>query len=425
MKLQSYPEKTPVSTYRHRFNYLACFIDAVGFPFGNCFFSPVTILPAFIRKLSTNSFWIGLTNAIHSSFFFLPQLLAASWIERMPIKRGYVLTLALIERFAILALIPQILLLGRTSPNLSLMLFSLTFAIFMLSMGFNGPAYFDLVAKVIPVTKRGTMYGTAGAIGGLLSIFGAWLAKYFLAGYEFPINFSLCFLVGFIILTITVLPLGFIDEPPSSPSQPKRLRQYVRDAIVILKEDYNFRYYIYSQIFLSAFGVVLGFLTAYTIDKMIATESDAPAFTAAMMIGKTIGQPFWGYVADKRGNQLVILINTGITCLMILWIVTANSIIIFYGIFALIGFLHSGIDIPSFNMTMEFSQADNLPTYTALRSSAVAPFRAALPLFSGLIIETDKDRYTHVFLACILLLLLSWHSLWKVKEPRYQSPEQT
>ena len=180
-----------------------------------------------------------------------------------------------------------------------------------------------------------------------------------------------------------------------------------------------------DQIFLSAFGVVLGFLTAYTIDKMIATESDAPAFTAAMMIGKTIGQPFWGYVADKRGNQLVILINTGITCLMILWIVTANSIIIFYGIFALIGFLHSGIDIPSFNMTMEFSQADNLPTYTALRSSAVAPVRAALPLFSGLIIETDKDRYTHVFLACILLLLLSWHSLWKVKDPRYQSPEQT
>ena len=421
MKIQSNPEEPPVPTYRHRFNYFACFIDSVGFPFGSCFFSPVTILPAFIKKLSANSFWIGLINAIHSSFFFLPQLLAASWIERMPVKRGYVLSLALIERFAILALIPQILLLSRTSPNLSLMLFSLTFSIFMLSMGFNGPAYFDLVAKVIPVTKRGTMYGMAGAMGGVLSsIFGTWLAKYFLAEYEFPINYSLCFLVGFIILTITVLPLGFIDEPPSSPSESKRLRRYFWDATIILKEDCNFRHYIYSQIFLSAFVVLLGFLTAYTIDKMIATESDAPAFTAALMIGRTIGQPFWGYAADKRGNQLVILINTGIACFVILWIVMANSIAIFYGIFALVGFLHSGIDIPSFNMTMEFSQVDNLPTYTALRSSVVAPFRAALPLFSGLIIEADKDWYTHVFLACILLLFLSWYSLWKVKDPRYQ-----
>ena len=110
---------------------------------------------------------------------------------------------------------------------------------------------------------------------------------------------------------------------------------------------------------------------------------------------------------------------------MILWVVTADSITIFYGIFALIGFLHSGIDIPSFNMTMEFSQVGNLPTYTALRSSAVAPFRAVLPLLSGLIIETNKDRYTHVFLICILLLLLSCYSLWKVKEPRYQSEGQT
>ena len=425
MNLQSNPEEPPVPTYRHRFNYFACFIDAVGFPFGSCFFSPVTILPAFIKKMSANSVWIGLTNAIHSSFFFLPQLLAASWIERMPIKRGYVLTLALIERFAILVLVPQILLFGRTSPNLSLTLFSLTFAIFMLSMGFNGPAYFDLVAKVIPVTRRGTMYGMAGAIGGLLSIFGAWMAKVLLARYEFPINFSLCFLLGFIILTITVLPLGFIDEPPSPPSQPKRLRRYFWDAISILKEDWNFRYYIYSQIFLSAFGVVLGFLTAYTIDKMIATESDVPVFTAALMIGRTMGQPFWGYVADKRGNRLVILVNTKLACLMILWVVTADSITIFYGIFALIGFLHSGIDIPSFNMTMEFSQVGNLPTYTALRSSAVAPFRAVLPLLSGLIIETNKDRYTHVFLICILLLLLSCYSLWKVKEPRYHSKGQT
>ena len=108
LNLQSNPEEPPVPTYRHRFNYFACFIDAVGFPFGSCFFSPVTILPAFIKKMSANSVWIGLTNAIHSSFFFFPQLLAASWIERMPIKRGYVLTLALIERFAILVLVPQI-----------------------------------------------------------------------------------------------------------------------------------------------------------------------------------------------------------------------------------------------------------------------------------------------------------------------------
>ena len=424
MNPQSNPDEKTVPTQRHQFNYFACFIDSVGFPFGICFFSPVTILPTFIRELSDNKFWIGLTNAISGSAFFFPQLLAASWIERMPIKRGYVISLALIERFAILALVPQILLLGRSSPNLLLILFSVTFSIFTLSMGFNGPAYFDLVAKVIPVTKRGTMYGVAGGIGGLLSsIFGAWLTKYFLEGYEFPINFSLCFLAGFIILTITVLPLGFIDEPPSYPSQPKRLGKYFRDAIVILKEDWNFRYYIYSQIFISAFGIVLGFLTAYTIDEMTATKSDVAIFTATLMAGRTIGQPFWGYVADRRGNRLVILINTGTTCLVILLIVTANSITVFYGIFALISFCHSGIDIPSLNMTMEFAQTDKLPTYTALRSSTIAPFRAALPLFSSAMI--DKVGYPPVFLACILLLLLSWHSLWKVEDPRYQPVEQT
>jgi len=410
---------TASPTRRNRFNYFACFFDAVGFPLGISLFSPVTILPLFVRKLTDETIWIGLIAAISGSGFFLPQLIAASWIQRMPIKRGYVLRLALIERFAILVLVPLSLLLGTNAPRALLISFFIVFAVHTFCMGFNGPAYFDMVAKLIPPTQRGSMYGIAGGVGGLFSIIGAWMAKYFLQRYDFPVNFSLCFLAGFVVLTVTVLPIGFIDEPPSRVQARTSWFKYFRDVGQIFKTHPNFKRYVYSQIFVSAFEAILAFFTAYALDEMGATEANVAEFTAVLMAGQMIGEPFWGHQADRRGNRLVLLINIGLACAVTSIAIITPSVGLFYAVFAVASFSRSGINIPGFNITMEFASPESLPTYVALRSSIIAPFRAVVPLIVGAIV--GRVGYRSVFGGVAFLLLMGWVTMWRVREPRHEA----
>ena len=421
-KFESADGQPVPSIRRHRFNYFACFLDAVGFPLGISLFSSVTILPLFVRELTDKTIWIGLISAISGSGFFLPQLLAASWIQQMPIKRHYVLWLALVERLAVLALVPLCFLLGKTAPKALLISFFIGFAIHNFCMGFNGPAYFELVAKVIPPNKRGSMYGVAGGVGGLLSILGAWLAKYLLKTYDFPINFSFCFLAGFVILTITVLPIGFMDEPPSQTQARTSGFKYFRNAGKLFKMDSHFKRFVYSQLFVSAFEAILAFFTAYALDELGATAANVAEFTAVLMAGRMMGEPFWGYVADRRGNRLVLRINIGCAVAVTLLATVTPSIRLFYVVFALASFSQSGINIPGFNMTMEFAPPESLPTYMALRSSIIAPVRAVLPLIAGAVVGTIG--YRSIFGWAALLTLIGWGFIWGVREPRHQIPHR-
>ena len=405
-----------VPARRHRFNYFACFFDAVGFPLGISFFSHITILPLFIRALTDKTIWIGLIGAISNSGFFLPQLIAASWIERMPIKRRYVLRLAFIERLAIFAVVPLTIVLGASAPQTLLIVFFIAFIVHNFSMGFNGPAYFDLVAKVVAPNRRGRMYGVAGGIGGLLGILGAWTAKVLLERYEFPLNFSLCFLIGFVVLTVTVVPLGFVDEPPSPAQARKSWLRYIRGAGRIFRSDLNFRRFVQSQVFVSAFEAVLGFFTAYALDEMGATAGDVAGFTGVLMAGRMIGDPFWGYMADRRGNRLVLVINIALACGVISMAIWTRTVGLFYIVFAIASFNQSGISIPSFNIAMEFAPPQSLPTYTALRSSITAPFRALLPLIVGAAVT--PIGYRPVFAVATILLSVAWVLMWRVNEPR-------
>ena len=407
----------PESERRHRLNYFACFTDVVGFSLGILFFSPDTILPAFISNLSPDKIWIGVITAINISGFFLPQLLAACWIEQLPIKRHYVLTLALIERVAIFAIIPFLLYHNNIPPTQLLTIFCLLFAVYSLCMGCNGPAYFDLVSKVVPTRQRGVLYGLGSGVGGVLGLGGIALTGYLIEKLIFPHNYASCFFIGAVILTVTVIPLGLIDEPPSPPTSRKPLMIYLAGALSLFMTDRNFRSYVISQALLSAFPTTIPFLTVYAREIASATELQIVWFTGVLSVGRIVGQPIWGHMADRHGNALALSINIGLGMLAVGLTFVAKSILVFYLIFALVSISRSGLEIPGMNITMEFSTPENLPTYVALRASIIAPFRALLPICVSPLITSIGYQLT--FAGLTMMLGLSWWFMKRVRDPRF------
>ena len=402
---------------RGRFNYRACFFNFFGFLVGYSFFSPLTVIPLFVKHLSENTFWVGLVSAISSIGFFLPQLIAASWIQGMPFKRQYFCFVGIIERIPILLMALSVFIFGQSNPLVLLVATVVIFGVHTLAMGCNSPAYFDIVSKIVPTTVRGRMYGLAGALGGLFSILGAELARLYIKSFVFPFNFSLCFVTGFSVLLLTLIPMFFIYEPPSPSNQTTGLSQYFKETWVVFRTDHNFRTFICSQACISAFAVVVSFFTAYGRDKIGGSTSKLARLNTVFAAGSTVGNLFWGYVADKRGIRYMLLICVGLTIIATLLVMQITSISFLYISCMLISFATCCFDIQSFNFTLEFANTDKMPTYTALRASVIAPFRSMLLLISGLFI--DWIGYRIVFTFCIILLFIAGLLLWQVKDPRH------
>ena len=402
--------------HRHyRKNFLLCFIDAVGFPAGLSFISTLTILPLFVRQLTDSNMLVGLIPSIGSMGFFLPQIFIANYVERLPKKRNYVMVLASIERLAILVLaIFTVWLAGSQSWLLGGFFFC--WIVHNFTMGFSSPAYSAMISKIIPASRRGRLYGISGAIGGGFGILSAELSRRLLTGYGFPMGYTYCFLLAFLVLTVSFSPLAIIREPPE-PSLPRLgWRSQMRSAIAVLRKDKDYRWYVCSQILYAFNETGAAFYTVCAINRLGASEGNVAIFTAIFMGTRIVTNPFWGYVADTSGNRKVLIFSTACALAAPTMAILSPSLKLFYLVFVLNSLANTGVWLSSYNIVMEFAPPRNVPTYSALRSTLMAPLRTVAPILGGFI--ADHVGYNAVFLISIVMTGIGLMMFFQFQEPR-------
>jgi len=400
-----------------RYNFTACLIDGFGWPLGSSFISASTILPLLVLKLTPSKFWVGLIAAIGSAGFFLPGIFIAHYIERLPILRKFVLGVALVERAPILLMGPLILLLADR-PQVLLVVFFIGWTLHSVAMGFNSPSYFGLISKVIPARWRGRLYGISGALGGILGVVGAGITAQILRIYDFPMGFAICFLIAFAILTISVIPLGLVREPAMpSGKEKKTLPEYLRQMPHLLKSHPDFARYLLSQALYAMAGIApTAFFTTFAREHLGATDAQGARFTAVLMAAGIVANPFWGYMGDHGGNRRVVLLGSLCSLLAPLLAIFAPSLGVFYGVFVLSAIGMAGVGLGHFNLVMEFAPPQEVATFIALSSLAVAPIRFFLPLIGGKAV--DWTGYTPIFILSTAACLISAILLLRVREPR-------
>lgn len=418
------PEKS-MEQYVHRHyrkNFLLCFIDAVGFPAGLSFISTLTILPLFVRQLTDSNMFVGLIPSIGSMGFFLPQIFIANYVERLPKKRNYVMVLASIERLAILVLaIFTVWLAGSQSWLLGGFFFC--WIAFNFTMGFNSPAYSAMISKVIPASRRGRLYGIAGAIGGGLGVLSAELSRRLLTGYGFPMGYTYCFFLGFLFLTISLSPLAFVKEPVEPILPRLGWRSQLHSAIGVLRKDKDYRWYVCTQILYAFNEMGAAFYTVCAINRLGASEANVAVFTAILMGTGIVTNPFWGYVADTFGNRKVLIFSTACALSAPVMAVLSPSLKLFYFVFVLNSLANTGVWLASYNIVMEFSPPRNVPTYSALRSTLMAPLRIIAPILGGVV--ADHVGYNAVFIISIIMTGIGLMMFSQFQEPRNRKSLKT
>ena len=158
------PSNAPPPHYRR--NFVAFVVDYVFFSVAMSFASPSSVLPAFVRQFTRSAPVIGLVSTIFNGCWLLPQVVAARAINDKSRKKPY-LMIGISGRitFWITALGLWLGLAQR--PNEMLLLIFGCLGMFTISDGLASVAWFDMLARAIPLQRRGRLMGIAQVIGGL------------------------------------------------------------------------------------------------------------------------------------------------------------------------------------------------------------------------------------------------------------------
>jgi len=403
----------------YRWNFLVNTLDGASFWFGMSFFSSTIILPLFVSHFTNNPLFIGLIPFLGWAGVLLPQLFMANAVERAPRKKFFPMTLGFfLERLPIFLLAPATYFLATSQPILALVIFFGLYTWHNIGAGVVIVGWQDMIAKIIPVEKRGRFFGITNFIGNGTGILGAMAIPFVLDKFTFPLGYVFSFTVTAVLFFISWVFLSLTREPAVHSSKPSVSQlDYMRSLPEILRRDRNFCMYLLSQIIFSLSGMATGFLVVYTVQAWNLPDAEASGFMIALQIGLALANLFFGFLADHKGHKLSLEICWLLSTLSLVLAIIAPSPVWFFPIFFLRGAVNAGTFISGISIVYEFTNAENRPTYIGLANTIPGVAGSIAPLIGGWL--AGAMSYQSMFILSAIIGAVSWVLLrFTVREPR-------
>jgi MFS family permease len=392
----------------YAYNFFISLVDAGWFLIGLSLASTTVILPLFLSKFTHNQWVLGLIPGLLDATLSLPQLLAVRLINPRARQLPLVLWAGLLPRLVFIP-IAALMFFSAQLPALWVVAGTLgLIAIFGVTGGVSGLTWQELIARIIPVSRRGRFFGARMTLGGLLSVMGASAAAWLLAAYPFPLNFAACaaatfacFMLSWLVLLPTreaaplVKPLAV---PPTEAASPARHWR------ALLRADANLGRFIGAYSFITLGGMATGFYTVYTVGRFGLSDAEAGWLNTLWFGASTVSNVLWGWVTDRFGPKWV-LVGGGLAQAAALGLfVIAPTLPLMAVAFAFASASVAAIVIGSLTMPMTMGEASERPLYIGLVNTLRAPALVGAPLLGGWLVSAMG--YTPMFAFAIALSLI-------------------
>ncbi len=394
-------------------------MDGALFAFAMSLVSQQTVLPVFVTSIGGSNISVGLIPVLWTFGFNFPQILIASHAQRAAFKKPLLLKTAIGQR------IPWLLMgllcftvVGRVSGDGALMLFFVAYALAAVGGSMNLPVWFDLVAKITSVHLRGRLFALRSISGAGLGILGGGIVTYTLASVGFPHNFGVLFILAFCMMMLSYLFLLSLREGADGGGTAQGSpRSILHGVPAILRSNRNFRNYLISDALLTGSTMAGAFFAVYAIRKFSLTDAYAGPFTIAMMAGMITGTLLFGFLADRYGHKLNLLVAGLSTVLACVLALTAADVYVYLVVFVCSAWSVGLTGISRLPLIAELCREMDRPAYIALANLVTSPF-VLLGIAAGWV--ADEIGYEPVFVSAAVLALGAavWLGL-AVEEPRF------
>ncbi len=394
-------------------NYLHGMLGMTGFRLVNA----PTFLPAYIHTLSGSNTIVGLALVLQQLGGVIAPIFAGSQVEHRKKVMPAAMWMGGLGRVAILAMaLAGWFLKGQ--PLVWTLLFFI--AMFGLFMGAQRVVFSLLMAKVIPLSRRGRLQAWRNATGGAIAAVLAYYAgKYFIGKNLFGNGYSTTFVFAFVLTSLGLSALQILlrePEPPTTRAQ-GRFRDRLREFPDLIRQDRGYGFFLLVQMLATSARIATPFYILYVGRQMHLTGGLLGELSLFFLGADTLSNLLWGNLGDKTGFRLVLLISIVTWIAATVLLLEVHTLPAIFTAFFGLGAAQAGYMMGAQTMILEFGHRDDLPMRIAVSATAESITATAGPLIGGWM--SDIFGYGIVFgasagmlVAALIILVVA------VKEPR-------
>ena len=399
-------------------NFLMNLFDGGIFAFAMSIVSQVTIFPVLIKKMGGTNLAVGLIPVLWTAGFNFPQIFIANYTRTLPFKKKFILKTGMMQRLPWLFLAVIIyFIISNVANEIGLILLLTVFTLSAVGGSMNLPGWFDMVSKITPVHLRGRLFAYRSILGGLLGILGGGIVTYILSSFNYPGSFAMLFLLAFLITMASYCFVASIKEKePNLPQGKFSYSEFLKRLGLIFRRDRNFRNFVIADAMVNITLTADAFYTVNAIERLSLPDSFVGIFTMVMLVSMITGNLFFGYIADRYGHRINLLLAAVFKVIVCLIAFITPPLAIYFIVFVCAAFTTSLLQISRLTMIAEICAEDDRPTYIAFTNMLTAPF-VLLGIGGGWLANNYGYHIVFIIAGLFSLAAACWY-LFMVKEPR-------
>jgi MFS family permease len=374
-----------------------------------------TFLPHFASELAGAASGGTVMRALQSLGQFLSPLVAVAIVEHRPYAKrlGVVFGSAIRIQLLFLGLIALFVPPG----SLALALVWLCVAMFGFAQGMQGVAFQVVMAKVIPLSRRGRLLGLRDLASGIVLIGVSAVGGLLLDRYGFARGNGFTFLLAFGLTSLGLGAFASVREPPGRELRSRSaLRERMRDVPALLRAEPDFRRFLAARALGSLARGVLPLYVVWIGARYGISGARLGLLTIVFSLAQSASALGWGLLGDRVGYRRVLqgallawALGTGLLLL-------APAIETAYVTYALVGAGLGGFMLSGQNLVLEFGSERDRALRIATHNSSTELVGAVGFLAAGAL--ADLVGLESAFGASLALQAAAVVAIARMRDPR-------
>jgi MFS family permease len=374
-----------------------------------------TFLPHFASELAGNASGGTILRAVQSLGQFVSPIVAVSMVEHRPFVKRMNIVYGTAMRLQILLL--ALVALFVPDASLALWLVWLCVGLFGLAQGLQGVAFQVLMAKVIPIERRGRLLGLRDLASGLALIGVAAVGGFLVERFGFSTGNGYTFLLAFGLTSFGLGALARVREPAGRELRTQTsLRERVRELPALLRAEPDFRRFLSARLLASASRGVLPLYIVWIGRELGMTGARLGTFTVIFSIAQSGSTLAWGWLGDRGGYKRIFQLSNLFGLAGTALLLVSTNVWLAGLTYALVGAGLGGFMLAGSNLVLEFGSERE-------RAMRIATHNASTELvgmlgFLGAGWLADGVSFRAAFLVSIALQALAIVRVWGMSDPR-------
>lgn len=342
---------------------------------GDAIANPKTVLAWVMTSVGAPVWMLGFLVPIRESGSLIPQLVIASYVRRLPLRKWMWVAGSVMQGLCMLGIGLVAMVLTGFAAGAAILGLLVAFS---LARGLCSVAAKDVLGKTIPKGRRGQLTGWSASAAGLVTVvFGSALLVTPAAPDDQPV-FALALVGAAVLWMLAALTFGLVREFSGATEGGNNALREARERLSILIDDRPFRHFVITRSLLLCSALTAPYFVALGQASLGGDTRILGLFVIASGVASLVSAPVWGRYTDRSSRRVMAFAAALTSCIggfvaIVSWLVPAFAHTFWFlpGAYFLLAVAHSGVRVGRKTYVVDLGGGNRRTDYVAVSNTVI------------------------------------------------------